>query len=176
MPHINVKWMHPTPHARRRAQQAIALTHTGVQIELPVVRQALPLHLHAPALQPPRAVPDRAYGLVVELQEEAVVRERGDVHVPEGRLVVACLQRRVDGTVKRCRRGRPVRVFRTKVVEGVLQDFDALFPVVQAREERKELIYYGHVVWGEFEHSEESAEGLCAYVRRLGVNDVRAGK
>ena len=163
MPHIDVKWVHPTLHNRPPAQRAVARTHTGVQIKLPVVRQALPLHLHAPALQPPRAVPDRADGLVVELQEEAVVRKRDDVHVPEGRLGAALamsLQRRVDVAVECWRRRRPVWVFRAEVVEGVSQDFDALFPVAQAREERKELVYYGHVVWREFEHCEESTEGL----------------
>jgi len=104
MPHIHVQGVHPTAHAGVRA-----LAHAGVEVKLAIVRQALPMHLRAPSLQPPRAVPDRTDGPVVELQQQAVVRERDDVHVAARRLWAALvvgvvrgrLQRGVDVAVER---------------------------------------------------------------------------
>jgi hypothetical protein len=170
MPHINVKGVHPTQSTRTTTQQAIALGQARIQIELAIVRQALPMYLHAAALQPPRAIPNRQYSLIIVLQEEIVVGERDNVDVPERRLDIVLvlgerLQRPVDVAIAQRRGRRPMWVFRAKVVKGVLQDFDTRFPVAQAREEREELVDYGHVVHRELEHCEKSAEGLWLYVR-----------
>ena len=92
------------------------------------------MYLHAPTLQPPRAVPNRQYGLIVVMQVKIVVGERDDVHVPERRLDIVLalgerLQRPVDVAIAQRRGRRPMWVFRTEVVKGILQDFDARFPV-----------------------------------------------